>query len=237
IFNQPSRHRISASSLSSLILQNDPLWLKVVTRFKTSLLGNVALPRVRAPLHDLHLYGVIGTPSVMSRTIIAGTDENTVCRILFVLSYFIRCNEIFERSEDLIPLELQREEECKTSLNCDKNLSSESTPSDGKLPHKKEAETRHKRVMIDFPFTDISVENFLDVPMPKSQIQSIIPDPSLITTDKDTNATNTKGFLSADELFVKSYGRSLMAGYCEKYMSDFVLMGLPKLDEFQDSLA
>ncbi|CAG8514472.1 13641_t:CDS:2 [Racocetra fulgida] len=108
-------------------------------------------------------------------TIIAGTDENTVCRILFVLSYFIRCNEIFERSEDLIPLELQREEECKTSLNYDKNLSSESTPSDG--------------------------------------------------------------FLSADELFVKSYGRSLMAGYCDKYMSDFVLMGLPKLDEFQDSLA
>ncbi|CAG8715267.1 557_t:CDS:10 [Cetraspora pellucida] len=349
IFNTPTRHRISASSLSSLVLQNDPLWLKVVTRFKTSLLGNVALPRVRAPLHDLRahkqkeplwltmstfphkreklaksfmselsyllekyddeksnffisilitnilmyhlswvptvadfeerngknlfydplwaqlgdLYGVMGTPSIMSRTIISGTDENTVCRILFVLSYFIRCNEIFERSEDIIPLELQREEESKTSLNCDKNLSSESTPSDGNVLHKKEAETldtqnknesnditninhnkshkrsesQHKRVIIDFPFTDISVENFLDVPMPKSQIQSVIPDPSLITTDKDKNAANTKSFLSADQLFVKSYGRSLMAGYCEKYMSDFVLMGLPKLDEFQDSLA
>ncbi len=38
----------------------------------------------------------------------------------------------------------------------------------------------------------------------------------------------------ADELFVKSYGRSLMVGYCDTYMSDFVLMGLPKLDEFHE---
>jgi hypothetical protein len=27
-----------------------------------------------------------------------------------------------------------------------------------------------------------------------------------------------------------------MVGYCDTYMSDFVLMGLPRLDEFQESL-
>ncbi|RIB06196.1 folliculin-interacting protein middle domain-containing protein [Gigaspora rosea] len=392
IFNSPNRHRISASSLSSLILQNEPFWLDVVTRFKTSeplWLTMSTFPHKReklaksfmselsyllekyddenSNLYPLYvffistlitsilmyhlswvptvadfeerngknlfydplwaqlgdLYGTIGTPSVMSRTIIVGTDENTVRRILFILSYFIRCNEIFERSEDIIPLELQLEEESKTSSNYDKNLLSESTQSDGNSSQKVEAETlstqninesndnvsndiankgdanngdasndnksndnksndnksndnenkedtninhnkshtrsesRHKRVMIDFPFTDISVENFLDVPMPKSQIRAMVPDPSptvtdidknatntkvplsadvQTTTDKDKNVTNIKGPLSADELFVKSYGRSLMAGYSEKYMSDFVLIGLPKLDEFQDSL-
>ncbi|CAG8502100.1 25966_t:CDS:10 [Dentiscutata erythropus] len=315
IFNSPCRPRISASSLSSLMLQNEPFWLDVVTRFKTSVCQLYNAPRIQEPLwltmstfphkreklaksfmselsyllekyddkrsnffistlitsvlmyhlswvptvasvadfeerngKDLFydplwaqlgdLYGTIGTPSIMSRTIIVGTDENTVRRILFILSYFIRCNEIFERSEDVIPLGLQLEEECKTSLNCDKNLSSESTLSDGNSPQKGDVETLNAQNINEkhFPFTDISVENFLDVPMPKSQIQAIVPDPSPATTDKDKNATNIKGPFKADELFVKSYGRSLMAGYCEKYMSDFVLMGLPNLDEFQDSL-
>ncbi|CAG8680547.1 8734_t:CDS:2, partial [Paraglomus brasilianum] len=40
---------------------------------------------------------------------------------------------------------------------------------------------------------------------------------------------------STDELYARSYGRSLMVGYCEAYQPDFVLMGLPKLD-FQDLL-
>src|SRR4051812_6451906 len=59
------------------------------------------------------LYGCIGTPSIMSRTIIVGKDVNTVRRILFVLSYFIRCNEVYERMEHMIPIESQFEERKK----------------------------------------------------------------------------------------------------------------------------
>ncbi|KAF9429572.1 Folliculin-interacting protein 1 [Podila epigama] len=36
--------------------------------------------------------------------------------------------------------------------------------------------------------------------------------------------------LPADVLFCKSYGRSLMAPYCDHYMPDFALMGVPKCD-------
>jgi hypothetical protein len=36
----------------------------------------------------------------MSRTIVIGSDENVVRRILYVLSYFIRCNEILENSDE-----------------------------------------------------------------------------------------------------------------------------------------
>lgn len=32
-----------------------------------------------------------------------------------------------------------------------------------------------------------------------------------------------------DRLYAKSYGRSLMASYCDTYKSDFVLMGIPTL--------
>lgn len=35
--------------------------------------------------------------------------------------------------------------------------------------------------------------------------------------------------IKADRLYAKSYGRSLMASYCDTYKSDFVLMGLPTL--------
>ncbi|KAK9686288.1 Folliculin-interacting protein 1 [Basidiobolus ranarum] len=41
--------------------------------------------------------------------------------------------------------------------------------------------------------------------------------------------------LRPDRLFAKSFGRSMMVGYCSKYMPDFVLMGLPRFD-FLDEL-
>lgn len=36
-------------------------------------------------------------------------------------------------------------------------------------------------------------------------------------------------FTKANTLYAKSYGRSLMAAYCDSYKSDFILMGLPAL--------
>jgi hypothetical protein len=58
----------------------------------------------------------------MSRTIIVGKDVNTVRRILFVLSYFIRCNEVYERMEHMIPIESQFEERKKAWMKCENNL-------------------------------------------------------------------------------------------------------------------
>ncbi|RUS27488.1 folliculin-interacting protein middle domain-containing protein [Jimgerdemannia flammicorona] len=60
----------------------------------------------------------------------------------------------------------------------------------------------------------------MPVAMPRSFISQMIPD---ITQVKDTGVPAER----ADQLFAKSYGRSLMVGYCEQYKSDFVLMGLP----------
>lgn len=58
----------------------------------------------------------------MSRSIIVGKDVNTVRRILFVLSYFIRCNEVYERMEHIIPVENQFEERKKVQGKCENNL-------------------------------------------------------------------------------------------------------------------
>ncbi|RIA99599.1 folliculin-interacting protein middle domain-containing protein [Glomus cerebriforme] len=192
IFN-PSSKRFSVTSLSSLMLQNEPIWLEAVMRFKTSLCQLYSTPRIQplwlnmstfpqqrsklaksllneltfllenfdnkksnffistlissvlmyhlawvptvAPISGFEerngknlfydplwaqlgdLYGSIGTPSIMSRTIIVGKDANTVRRILFVLSYFIRCNEVYERMEHLVPVESQFEELKKVQVN------------------------------------------------------------------------------------------------------------------------
>lgn len=81
------------------------------------------------------------------------------------------------------------------------------------------------------------IQKFHRVLYIRSQDSSIIPDVLPEDTHNESDDPSSKKLpYRADELFVKSYGRSLMAGYCDKYMSDFVLMGLPSLDEFQESL-
>jgi hypothetical protein len=46
-------------------------------------------------IHPLYrdLYGALGTPPHLSRTVVAG-HRALVCRLLYVLSYFIRCSEV-----------------------------------------------------------------------------------------------------------------------------------------------
>ncbi|CAG8464876.1 4862_t:CDS:2 [Acaulospora colombiana] len=219
-----------------------------------------------AQLSDL--YGSIGASSIMSRTIVIGSDANTVRRILFLLSYFIRCNEVDENIEDMTPsdgLNLGRKKSLGKSERNQRNTSAQNSEAKDSLSqaasevscfnetdgqakgwnvnedksqtetyfYKRKSSTENRRsLIIDSPFTEISVDNFLDVPMPKSQPSIMIPDPSL---SKESVSSPTETPHRADQLFVKSYGRSLMVGYCDTYMPDFVLMGLPKYD-FQDSL-
>jgi hypothetical protein len=78
------------------------------------------------------------------------------------------------------------------------------------------------------------------VPLPPSRV--VCSFPPFPNTARPTGSAVTNGtsggaadgledkVLPADVLFCKSYGRSLMAPYCDKYMSDFALMGVPKFD-------
>ncbi|CAG8585020.1 2221_t:CDS:10 [Diversispora eburnea] len=259
IFCQPSRQKISISPLVALMIQHEPLWLEAVKRFKNSIYQLYSTPRIQEPLwlnistfpqkrnllakclldelsyllekfdekrtnyvlmHHLSwvptvaptadfeegirknlfydplwaqlgdLYGSIGTPSTMSRTIIVGNDDakNAVRRILFVLSYFIRCNEVYENVENMIPLDGQN------SLMKESNI--EKTKENGE--NIKNSENSNK-------------------------------------IEGRNHANHSENGKTSDQLFAKSYGRSLMVGCCDTYMSDFVLMGLPKYD-FQESL-
>ncbi|CAG8658906.1 7397_t:CDS:2, partial [Paraglomus occultum] len=178
-----------------------------------------------AQLSDL--YGMIAASEpIMCRTIVYGAHANTVRRILFVLSYFIRCNEVFEDADldgcDMDdPLNLFGTN--KQSINTTEILSQNSDKSSPITSETSGSPSNSRRTSeTGFPF-GVSMDEFIDVPMPKSTRKRTIPNPDS-PTDYHT-----------DELYSRSYGRSLMAGYCEAYQPDFVLMGLPKLD-FQDLL-
>ena len=45
-----------------------------------------------AQLSDL--YGALGTPAAIAHTVVAGKNPSFVCPLLYVLTYFIRCNEV-----------------------------------------------------------------------------------------------------------------------------------------------
>lgn len=45
------------------------------------------------------LYGAIGVPTCLARTVVVGRKQELVSMILFILSYFIRCSEILESVE------------------------------------------------------------------------------------------------------------------------------------------
>eukprot|EP00057_Strongylocentrotus_purpuratus_P019497 XP_011673971.1 PREDICTED: folliculin-interacting protein 2 [Strongylocentrotus purpuratus] len=51
------------------------------------------------------MYGNIGLPNRVAKTVIVGKRADVVCRLLYVLSYFIRCSEVHEvneKCEDII---------------------------------------------------------------------------------------------------------------------------------------
>ena len=56
------------------------------------------------------LYGAVGFPLKLTRTIVTGQDVNLLSQIISVLSYFIRCTEVFEHQ--------QRKEEMSNCEHC-----------------------------------------------------------------------------------------------------------------------
>ena len=61
-----------------------------------------------AQLTDLH--GSLGTPAHMAHTLVLGKNTSLVCPLLYVLTYFIRCNEVCGCSLLMRPL-------CGTSVS------------------------------------------------------------------------------------------------------------------------
>ena len=60
-----------------------------------------------------------------------------------------------------------------------------------------------------------------DIPHSKSTSTS--------NTSSSAATSTTNPSTRIDRLYAKSYGRSLMASYCDTYKSDFALMGIPTL--------
>ncbi|KAF7721237.1 Folliculin-interacting protein 1 [Apophysomyces ossiformis] len=230
-----------------------------------------------AQLSDL--YGYVGTPSRITRTVVIGRRASVVRRILYILSYLIRCNEVYENLQSLQEVDSEKifsrehgMDDSVTSKLEDKivrHLIGSSTDVESIAIPKKTAGNDHMHPSASLesltdhsnltsPSTtpnayptrwsstdsnntirdrtwagskstddDISVEKTVISPagaypvdMPRSSIFHMEPD---ITQVKDDGVPASP----AHELYAKSYGRSLMATYCDSYKSDFVIIGIP----------
>lgn len=63
----------------------------------------------------------------------------------------------------------------------------------------------------------------------QQQTEDDIPHSKSTSTSNTSSTAATNPSTRIDRLYAKSYGRSLMASYCDTYKSDFVLMGIPTL--------
>ncbi|KAK3837394.1 MAG: folliculin-interacting protein middle domain-containing protein [Linnemannia gamsii] len=325
-----------------------------------------------AQLSDL--YGNIGTSSRISRTIVVGSNANFVRRLLYILSYFIRCNEVFQRvtefkedpesllnpppptrnmsdlaeeyesgspatmmrsisipkrpridtfaarglsvsrasvssrltsiGEPITPTLLTHNDNdrpitpsvsrrplfdtSRPRIDTKDSLSTESTPYHSRPTTPTTIESRpdsdrvsaageengvqsqNRQSSLHGPSHQLRVDTMrsrthssdtlssdaprsahdsgcpaqdvlADVLLPPSRVVcSFPPFPNIARPNGNGNVGGGGGgaggdgvedkVLPADVLFCKSYGRSLMAPYCDRYMSDFALMGVPKFD-------
>ncbi|KAK9722006.1 hypothetical protein K7432_003011 [Basidiobolus ranarum] len=348
-FDTPkSNHFIS--TLFTAVLTNHLSWVPTVTppglndsrnSEANSIFDNAGLSYNPLWAQYSDLYGNTGSPSRLCRVIVVGTSAPFVKRILYILSYLLRCNEVFENVEELaiddydsqsdsssIPRESPnsllygvnqqlhlttlKESELKgynhgtytrgtqetqnqlyskplsssptqripdnpskfdvkfektTSLPItdsthkisqvtEQLLNETSSERSGLLESEafniptsfngmKRSSTRDIGVYHEFGHKSLAdsvvgesvgdefslkPEGFVEIPMVESQMITQIPGIGIATTVVQ-ECSETR----PDRLFAKSFGRSMMVGYCSKYMSDFVLMGLARFD-FLDEL-
>ncbi|CAG8526792.1 7028_t:CDS:10 [Ambispora gerdemannii] len=326
IFNPPNhRQRYSVPYLSSLMLQNEPLLIEAVMRFKNSLCLLYSTPRIQEPLW-LNISTFPTQKSNLAKSFFMELsyllDNFDDKRTNFFISTLITTVLMYHLSwvptvapnadfEDRVRVvksvigskssfeNLSAKTDCHQSITTaqstssgDNNLVSheksaktstttssltnaktaspigKNTPADIHINHvdtnnnnhsidhnkiksnenngqRKQQQTskvsKRTSVLLDSQDVDLCMDQFMDVPMPKSHIPTTIPNSSSPLHAKQSSTTGNKSTKTksssyrADQLYVKSYGRSLMVGLCDSYMSDFVLMGLPCFD-FQDSL-
>ncbi|KAF9559196.1 Folliculin-interacting protein 1 [Mortierella alpina] len=183
------------SEVISAVLSHHMSWVPTIAPADQSLIRanpQGAYDPLWAQLSDL--YGNIGTSSRISRTIVVGSNGSFVRRLLHILSYFIRCNEVFLRLTEF-------QDDPDSLLN--QPMPVRTTPNPGSAT---------------------SLINGNGAKHPETGAAATA------TTVAKKNEEGDDKILPADVLFCKSYGRSLMAPYVDRYMSDFALMGVPKFD-------
>ncbi|KAG1122053.1 hypothetical protein G6F42_011841 [Rhizopus arrhizus] len=231
----------------------DPLWAQLRYSENYRLIENEA--HLFAINSDL--YGFVGTPSRITRTIVVGLRSSVVRRILYILTYFIRCNEVYENTESRT---IVKKDLLSTSVSSDSIFSRELDDASSEHNSSRWLSDTEERPWSPDPFvvvssspSSLSLESpppFVSpnecyhVAMPKSTITHMEPDITQqqqqqteddIPHSKSTSTSNTSSTAATnpstriDRLYAKSYGRSLMASYCDTYKSDFVLMGIPTL--------
>ncbi|KAJ9086639.1 hypothetical protein DSO57_1001919 [Entomophthora muscae] len=137
-----------------------------------------------AQLSDL--YGNVGGVSRLSRTVMVGSNGALVRRILFILSYFIRCNDVVLTAQK----------------------------------YRFEDISQHILQAADVPQS----EDVKEIPLISPQEMHIFP-------PEDCSQDN---LANVNFLYTKSYGRSLMTGYHDKYFPGFVLQGVPRFDFIEE---
>ncbi|KAI7862076.1 folliculin-interacting protein middle domain-containing protein [Spinellus fusiger] len=281
-FDNPTHHYL-VSTMITAVLTYHLSWVHTVAppERETALdchYGNY--DPLWAQLSDM--YGYVGTPSRIARTIVIGQKASVVRRILYVLSYLIRCNEVYENFEtlldpqatnlfgndrgedasslkledkivrqligsstDLESIDIPKTQRYENEQTFSESLESVHSAATIHLPpfpptpwqHRQtwtpqeDPTSSHSSLYSSCPKSPSQLSRFSDKPtlspsgvstvdMPRSLIFHMEPD---ITQIKDSGIPTD----SADRLYAKSYGRSLMASYCDGYKSDFVLMGMP----------
>ncbi|XP_013785652.1 folliculin-interacting protein 2-like [Limulus polyphemus] len=67
------------------------------------------------------LYGAIGSPTKLAKTVINGKKTDIIIRFIYILSYFIRCSDICEYDQEWpeadVVLQENKEYHCNTNLN------------------------------------------------------------------------------------------------------------------------
>ena len=105
------------------------------------------------------LYGACGDPTKMARTVIVGQDQQIVTVILHILSYFIRCSEVFEQpleqsSKHLTSYLESLETKCDTIVEKPEECSPEScTEESVKLTKSSEISSHNSKFYLKIPET------------------------------------------------------------------------------------
>eukprot|EP01135_Chromosphaera_perkinsii_P001918 Nk52_evm67s212 gene=Nk52_evmTU67s212 len=233
------------------------------------------------------LYGCIGSPVSLTRTVVVGKKADTVCRLLYLLSYFIRCSEVFENIEQNKELADRTEENIVHALSgtsqpgglpkvqeeaseiesvlstgaksgstavSQKTANTTETGSGtdmvnvgvgakGKSPHGKrvletESTGNDTAATATSPGNAAAMgagydllaeldpfDQLVEIPMPRSIHLKVVPD-----VKKAALTASTRPPYAADRLYSKNFGRSLLGGYYNHYISDFALLGVSKFD-------
>ncbi|XP_029795322.1 folliculin-interacting protein 2 isoform X6 [Suricata suricatta] len=162
------------------------------------------------------LYGAIGSPVRLTRTVVVGKQKDLVQRILYVLTYFLRCSELQENQLTWSGIH----SEGAAEVPCGDADSKASFRMEGDIPRNESSdsalgdsdEEACASASLNLEHSDDQTDGSLEVELPLPRSQSI---------------SNPN---------VRNFGRSLLAGYCPTYMPDLVLHGTSSDEKLKQCL-